>query len=130
AGSSIEVPLRSIVSSEHLFLQLAKATNLLQEAIEIFGQHFYDHLTAQLSIRLFLGIRRRDISAFFVRKCGDLLHRIIKADDLQFDSRVTNQFAICHLWSRCFRWSLLSYFGGDPLGLTSLWLCCLRRCIL
>jgi len=66
----------------------------LQKTIKTFRQDLDDNLTPQLSIRLFLGIRCRDIPAFLVCQGCDLLNSIIKADDLQLDSRVANQLKI------------------------------------
>ena len=101
-GIRVKVCLGHVFRAKCLVLQLAKPANLLQETIQIFRQHFDDNLATQFSICLFLGTCRRDVSMFFVRKCSDLLHRVIKAADLKLDSRVANQFAIAHLRGRCF----------------------------
>ena len=71
---------------ERLVLQFAEPANFLQKTIQIFRQDLDDHLAAQFSVRLLFRTCRRDIAALFVRECRDLLHRIIKTDDLKFDT--------------------------------------------
>ena len=85
----------------------------MQKTIQIFRQNLHDDLAAQFSVCLFLGICRCDITAVFVCKRGDLLDSIIKADDLEFDSRVADQFAIGQLWSRRFAGFGSSFFSDS-----------------
>ena len=96
---SIEVCFGHVLSPECLVLYFAKSANLLQQLVQVFRQNLDHDLTSQFSIRLLFRICRRHIAVLFVCNGRDLLHSIVEADDLQFDSCVSNQFAVRQLWS-------------------------------
>ena len=107
----VEIRFRNVFRAERLILQFAKSANFLQKAIKIFRQNLDHDLAAQLSICLFLGTCCRHVAALFVRKRGDLLYRVVKADDLQFDFRIADEFAVGQR-----RWSRFGRIGCCFLG--------------
>ena len=116
---SVEIRFRHVFCAKGLVLQLAKTADFLQKAIKIFWQDLYDDRAAQFSICLFLRTRRRDVAAFFIRQRCDLLHRVVKTDDLELNSGVANQFAIRLRRSRRFSRLGLSLFCAGKI----LWRC-------